>query len=208
MGGNASERMHRNTFFIAALPLAAVSIAALVYFNVHHGSTPDWEGTGHQLMVEHRVVNASMTFQRNLRRSDALSVVLTLNPAPTKGDTSALADESAGTLEPVLTMTDCTSTALTSPMAKPTKYLIASFVWFWTVSDCTNAGNKQLHLLLKYAGSSRTGDPIAYQTNAHVNVTDSFTLEDWLKIVGAISGLLTAVSVVLGVVMKRKAATA
>lgn len=198
----------RRTFLIAAVSFAAVSIAALVYLNVHRALVPDWEGSGHEFMVDHRVVDASMTFQRNVRRGDALTVILTLKPNPSVVNTSVLADESSGTLDPVLTLTDCTVTPLTRPSAKPTSEPIASFVWFWTVTDCTNAGNKELHLLLAYHGSGIDVDPTAYQTSAKVNVTDSLTLDDWLKIAGAVSGLLGAVAGVLGLVLKRKAGAA
>lgn len=159
-------------------------------------------------MVEHRVVDAAMTFQRKVRRSDALTVILTLKSGPANADKSVLADEASGTLEPVLTMTDCTVTPLTSPPAKPTNQTIDSFVWFWTVSDCTSAGDKALHLLLKYQGSGIDVDPIAYQTSAQVNVTDSLTLDDWLKVGGTISALLVPIAAVLGLFVKRKAGAA
>jgi hypothetical protein len=159
-------------------------------------------------MVEHRVVDATMTFERKVRRSDALTVILTLKPGPADANKSVLADEASGTLEPVLTMTDCTVTPLVSPSVKPTNQNIASFMWFWSVSDCTSAGDKALHLLLKYQGSGIDVDPIAYQTSAQVNVTDSLTLDDWLKVGGTITGLLGAITAVLGLIVKRKAGAA
>jgi hypothetical protein len=198
----------RRPFFIAAICFAAVGIAVLVFVNVHRALGPDWEGSGHEFMVEHRVVDAAMTFQRNVRRGDALTVILTLKPNPTVTNTSVLADEASGTLDPVLTMTDCTVMPLTRPSAKATSDPVASFVWFWTVTDCTNAGNKELHLLLAYNGSGIDVDPTAYQTSAKVNVTDSLTLDDGLKIAGAISTLLGAVAGVLALFLKRKAGVA
>jgi hypothetical protein len=90
-------------------------------------------------------------------------------------------------------------------MTIPTKqYSLDEFVWTWSIDGCKTAGVKALQLLLVYAGDSATGDPHAYKREAFVRVTEPFSLTNTLAALGAISSFLTAASLIVNPLLKKR----
>jgi hypothetical protein len=198
----------RRILLYVTAPLALLSVVAIWYATHSSPSLPkDNEYTGHEFAVEGQVVDAVLDdFPRSIRSSDSLTITLRLKAAPSVKSLAGLANEAHGALTPSLTAADCTVTPQgATSMTIPTKqYSLDEFVWTWSIDGCKTAGVKALQLLLVYAGDSATGDPHAYKREAFVRVTEPFSLTNTLAALGAISSFLTAASLIVNPLLKKR----
>lgn len=136
--------------------------------------------------------------QVEMRRGDSLVLVFRL----TRGKAGGGANEE-GTLTPMLTVADCTVTAQTAALTKATTQPLEAFVWQWSIDDCKSTGFKAVQLLL--ACGPHCDDPVADRQLAFIHVSDPFSWNDALPILGVITGSLTVVTFLIGLVDKHRA---
>ena len=164
----------------------------------------DAAASGKDFLVEGRAVTAKpLSLIQEIRRGDSLAVVFQLTPGHA-GRPAGLGDEHGGRLIPTLSVANCQVTTQAPALAKSTKAPLAAFVWQWSVDDCKSAGVKAVQLLLAFDGPQNGSDPVAFRQLAFVRITDSFSWDDTIKVLGALTALLTVASLVGGFFEKRK----